>query len=358
MTFPGTTPAGHLSSWDQQRKLSVKNMTNETIPGFACMYLDIDRAPDTATEHIEQFYSHEAERGKGVYLVGKPNAVCEAMQNPALLIINGPTPIPPYQNGWGTQDWPAQVLAYGSYPKKTDANLAGIHLPNGAWCGPKDDCWTIGPGHAFTTQSHDATKPLATSSGHHTHLIAPNYLGQTALAESRSTAGTVEYNNPFPLYSIVFERPDFPASETTVCVFGLPGAAGGSTAGLGSFDTLEFLAGGIYWLSIAATLSSATAPEGYTLKIALATRAPGASGFSDSYLSGYRLQCVEQYDYTGHVDFYTAENVAFSGPLEVVKGEQVRLYNRATYEMSAGGVILSAFRMGAALLSNSADFQR
>ena len=75
MTFPTPPPAGYQTPWEKQRKLSVKNVTNETIPGYACMYLNRDREPDNTEPHASQFYAQEVERGRAIFLVDKPDAI-------------------------------------------------------------------------------------------------------------------------------------------------------------------------------------------------------------------------------------------------------------------------------------------
>lgn len=329
MTFPSTPAAGYLSPWDQQRKLSVQSICNEMIPGFACMYIN----PTSGG----WFQSTVAERGKLVYLVDKPDARCEQLQDPALLICNGPTPIPPYRNGWGTQDWPAQVLHDG----QTDG------LPNSSPAGPVADSWFVWSGYgAFTCISHDATKAIWRppnakwlADGIHTVLVAPNQTPGTRY-EGGIGGGIVNYATPFPIPTR--------SVRSAMRIFGAPGAAGGATTGAAdTTTTLEFLQAGTYWLAVTATLSSPDADEGDMLKLTVYTRRPTESNFSPRYLSGYRLQCIdEEVAYGGATTFYTAENVSFQGPWEAEKGEQIQLVNESLHQMAAGGLILSAFVIG------------
>ena len=160
MTFPTVPLSGYVDAWNEKRKLPVKNCTNETIPGFAIMY--IERVRYDANE----FFAPEAERGKLIWRGTKPDALCEALQNPSLLIANGPQLIPPYGTGWGTQDWPAQVIHDG-----------GSHRAvNGQMVGPAADSWLLWTGTAFVVHSHDAARGTWRND-YHTLIVAPGHRG-------------------------------------------------------------------------------------------------------------------------------------------------------------------------------------
>src|SRR5947207_1254510 len=98
------------------RWLSCKNATSpaETIPGFALLQV-------VGQEEVER---------QVVYDVARPNLYIAQSQNPAHLLINGPTPIPAGRFGSATQDFPARVLH-----EKADAVLAGEGTGN--TCGPR-----------------------------------------------------------------------------------------------------------------------------------------------------------------------------------------------------------------------------
>jgi hypothetical protein len=101
---------------------------------------------------VELLGTQDTQDGSPVWDIDKPSATAEADQNPRMLAVNGPTPIPAGQIGTITQDWPALVLH-----DSTDTDLIA-----GGTCGAKEDSWAAwSTGTAFTCQSYDATLPAA-----------------------------------------------------------------------------------------------------------------------------------------------------------------------------------------------------
>lgn len=125
------------------RPLAVRNMTSETIPGFACMMrykaYDENEINGRGTENVD---------GVETWRVEKCNEEGAQRQDAFNFIFNGPTPIPPYPYGFGTgtQDFPAMVL----HEPATNllGGTAGLQ-EGGEWlfpnegCGPVADQWFV-----------------------------------------------------------------------------------------------------------------------------------------------------------------------------------------------------------------------
>ena len=70
--------------------LSVYNTESESVPSFGVMAL-------VTTEGMED------KHGRAVWKIKKPDADAAARQDPSLLFINGPVPIPAGHYGIGSQ---------------------------------------------------------------------------------------------------------------------------------------------------------------------------------------------------------------------------------------------------------------
>lgn len=126
------------------RWLAAKNVGSHTIPpyGLAMLAHPTDPAGDP------QYLNQTAVDGQAVWLIQRPNELAEQQQDPAQLVANGSTPIPPGSTGSVSQDWPLPVLH----------NCEEDDLPNGAICGPRADSFLAwSGGGALTCQSHDLT---------------------------------------------------------------------------------------------------------------------------------------------------------------------------------------------------------
>ena len=122
--------------------MSVYNSANETAPSFAIMRLATDE--DACMEDLD---------GQGVWVVGKPDADAEARQDPMMLFVNGPVPIPAGHYGIASQSWPVRC-------QLADANMAA-----GDTCGPSANSWTADAnGTAFRLLSNDVIDDAASAS--------------------------------------------------------------------------------------------------------------------------------------------------------------------------------------------------
>ena len=303
---------GYRSPRDRIRWFPLKNMEQtETIPGFALVMLKKgDRNGFFTQEMLEQ---------QAVWRGYRPDADAEALQDPAMLVVNGPTPIPPGQIGKCTQDWPAQVLHDGSADS----------LPNAVQCGPARDSWYVWSGYsAFTCLSHDVTRAApGTANGVHTAWIAPAHgvaspFSALTAGLTVSAGGTVTFGN----------------TSATSTSKGAPPIAQ-DAAGLVTGYTMTI--GGHWWVSVSATVSSTAAPEGSTLRLRV------YDGTTGTYLTGHRMQTIGTFGtgpgtYYGGDPLYTAENIAFSGPLIIAEaGNVLSLKNDSAYDLVLADVIFS-----------------
>lgn len=290
--IPGAHNPGYRSPRERIRWIPLKNMeSSKTIPGHAIVYLDVTQGND--------FFSQEAQ-DDGVVFRGKQcDSVGEASQDPALFVVNGPTPIPPGQIGRCNQDWPAQVIHDGSDDR----------LPNGFTCGPRADTWEIySTGNAFTCLSHDACQAVNNRpKGIHTVWISPSTTVATPAAITTG-GGTADNGDKLTLDA---------ADDSE----NWPGARAWSLTESG--DAFKIYDEGIWWLQVSATLSSSSTTEGSTLRIrAYANGSPTA-------LQGTRLHIIDTSGgtvsddagdywsdpYFGGSPIFTEENVAFGGPV-------------------------------------------
>lgn len=308
---------GYDSPRRRIRWFPLKNMTNETIPGFALVML----------KHSDRdyFFTQDVSDQQVVWRGYKPDETAEALQNPAMLAINGPTPIPPGQIGKCTQDWPAQVLHDGS--KDT--------LPNAIPCGPKAGSWYVwSDAGAFTCLSHDATRAApGTENSVHTVWVAPNTSFVTPFAAMQG-GQTVQART-----DIVF------SSAAPNAVSAQPPDSYYDNNQLKGYEIDKKSQ---WWVAVSATVSSQTAPEGTPLRLRVYD-----SG-SATYLTGHRIQTIDTkgsgkpgQDYYGGDPIYTAENVAFSGPLIVDAGHHLTLRNDSSYSIIVADVIFALFRLAA-----------
>ncbi len=320
--------AAQVSPRDSIRWQSIKNMTDEVIPAYACCQLGgID------TEIQEPVF----EKGQRIVLAFKPNAVSYRRQDPALLIFNGPHAIQPGQTGQGTQDWPAQVLFDGG------GTIDGVSA------GPIEDSWWLGAGFhktAFTVQGYERSTPAIDGPPVLVWVSPAKFRIAGGYEGWRPPGGTAESNKPFDLAESWTLNPPIKGSVRLRSL----------THQLQYPGDLIFPSNGVFWLSLSATLSSVDAPEGSPLVITLATGLRDYEDededavldgvYTDTYLSGHRTQpaltCSDCYG-DCDVTAVTSEQVGFHGPYDAVKDERLRIYNRSGYEMTASRMIFSAF---------------
>lgn len=325
---------------DRIRWIPVRNMQDGkegraklTIPGFALMMLNVaDR---------DRYFTQDREDGAVVFRVYRPDAEAQARQDPAMLIVNGPTPIPPGKDGKGTQDWPAQVLHNG----------AEDSLPNGVPCGPIADSFYVWSGlSAFTCQSHDICRAApGKENGIHTVWISPGRPNLTPLSiliggENVEADAQVGLEQPSSVQL---------GHESSV-----PRAI---------VDTW-IRAAGYYLVSVSATLSSTEADEGDVLRLRVFYRtksiADGDGSWTATYLTGHRKQEVDRDVLTEspltQSTFYTAENVAFSGTILLPgtlfgldsggypKWVELGLFNKSLSTITVADAIFSVVSLGSA----------
>lgn len=295
----------------------VRNMEREWVPGFALMALDPTDGDD--------FFTQEAGDGNAIWNVHKPDGSSEARQSPALLMFNGPQPIPPYPKGFGkgTFETPAQVLHNGNVDR----------LPNGFSCGPLNGKWEVySGGTAFVCVSHDITEAV-TLRGVHTVWVQPNLgLPDIPRGALRGANGLVQAGGLVPLDAAQNE------TERLGYVFD-PDIQGFKC--LPDHMTL--------WVQASATLSSESAPEGGLLQLRVYKGKTSAT-LAQTYLGGFRKQGLnalrtDNAGYAWTLPFYSAENISFGGPLDLRKNEIVCLKNDGQYSTLYAGAILSAFTL-------------
>lgn len=287
--LPGTMVPGYQPPDRQRRTFPLRNMEPyKTIPGFALVMLDPEDGND--------FFTVDLKDEQAVFRGWQCTTLGATLADPAMFVVNGPTPIPPGRYGHCSQDWPLQVLHDGS----------GDRLPNGIPCGPVAGKWEVYSGRGpFTCQSHDPCRPLeGRSAGVHTVWISPGsqQARPTLGASGAATVGNGEI---------------ITATEAEVSV--------SSLVELRSDGSLRLYAEGYWWVSAAATLSSQTASDGSYLRHRVYLNG------SATYLKGSRIHTIttgagtltDSNDdtitnpYFGGSPIYSAENVSYAGPLDV-----------------------------------------
>ena len=375
------------------RKAGVPNESKEQIiPGFACCYLNVGKSFDGTS--LERSVMH-AEDGQAVWLVDQPNDECECRQDPTLLIVNGPTPIPPGGVGRGTQQWPAQVLV-DSMRDSAGNRMSHAQPTNGTRVGPAAGEWGVYLGRtAFAYVSHDATvaarrePPGGDKMVVRTGWVTANQTDIMAAYERRSTYPFTSFGPSTSYGRIVAGQPillpdaevQSPARPTYAGPWCNPGLAGGSLVGASgstSIDdayahnyTLEAYRDGVYWLSLSGSVRSTDATDGEAIGLGVYLRRTTQDAFALTEMRGYRLQSLDVegrlYDLikelrdlhglgtpddlysvdTEPTVRYTRENIAFAGPIELLAGDQIQVRNTsATWELDILDYILSSHRLG------------
>lgn len=309
----------HKSPRDRIRWFTVRNMSSETMPGFAIAYQDILQG--------EQFISQEKRDGQVVILLKKPDINAAGMANPGVMWANGPTPIPPGEYGKGHQDWPAQILHNGGENK----------LPNGHTCGPRDDSWYIwSSGLGFTCQSHDATRAIrGDENAIHTVWLSPFLAAGTTAHGAVTGGGTVQAGDAVPVSTAL--GTDIPK-------------------GIGRIDKgYQALNDGTWLVMVSGTVSSTAAEEGdilsITVKIGKAVDGKLTSNGAETYLTGHRIQTIDtegsdENPFYGGAAIFTAENIAFSGPITLKKDEALLVENTSGSSIILGDFIFTVVSLG------------
>ncbi len=138
--------SGYRSPNAQQRTLSIINMSDEEIPGFAaCVLWPGSAFPSESRGNTMPRFNQEVVGGQVVWHVYKPNAKTSGNLAPEMIIINGPTSIPSGGTGTGSQDWPLQVT-----------HELSDDLSAGETCGIVDGQWDVNSnGNDFVCTSSD-----------------------------------------------------------------------------------------------------------------------------------------------------------------------------------------------------------
>lgn len=282
------------------RWLSCKNVAipAETIPGFALLQV-------VGQEEIER---------QVVYRVAKPSTAVEQSQNPARLLFNSPTPIPPGQFGAATQDFPARVL------HETSDTIV-LREGAGNTCGPRADSWKAwSTGRAYSLTAVDKSGASVAA-------------GDELLWVTRGQLDPAVYGAAFRVSPS--EIPPGGTITPLVDVYrdplsdGLP--QGVLFAGTGLTTTIS----GSYLVGFSLSLLSLTAPRGSLLVVRLYY-----DGQPTQY-SGVRAQDIERDEYGTNV-LISFENVCQTGPLRLAAGKVLELHNESNYEIVATPVTLWA----------------
>lgn len=128
------------------RRWIFKNLSGETIPGFACIGLDPYQAADLHSTASIALWQKDAR----CLQARQPNAVHEDLQNPRLIAFNLQDPV--IKDSWGfcTFDKPAIALV--------DRN-EGLYV--GDPVGPRAGCWHLSEvGDAFVYLGSDPADPF------------------------------------------------------------------------------------------------------------------------------------------------------------------------------------------------------
>lgn len=282
-----------LTPTNSIRWLSCKNITSpaETIPGFALMQV-------RGQEEVER---------QVVYGVAKPSGYIEASQNPAELMFNGPTPIPPGKFGAATQDFPARVLH-----ERSESGGAGIAM--GAACGPRRDSWKAwSTGRAFNVVTVDTSGASVPA-------------GDELLWVTRGKFDPAVYDAAFRVSLI--ETPSGGVIRPLVDFYRDPSSSGQPQGVYFGASGLDFTISGSYLVGFSLSLFSNDAPRGGILAVGL---------FYDGQATQYtavRTQDIERDEYGANI-LTTIENVCQAGPLRIAAGKTLELRNGCNYTIFA-----------------------
>lgn len=294
---PNETIRAYQSPLERIRWLAVKNCeSSKTIPGYGVIALrPSDNSGQFATELRDQ---------QIVYRGWQTDANTEG-QDPALYLINGPTPIPPGNVGRASQDWPAVALHDG----------AADSLSIGDPCGPKAGSWYVWSNHGpFVCQGQDPTGAISTERRKlHTMIVAPAmrssvpaYLmstsGDPAVPTPNSYTVADGDNLPFGALQFGLVRDNFSLAPIVVEE---------------DAYAMRVRLAGIWWISFSATIGSSNIAEGETIRVQLHINDTPVD------LAASRVQTIGTYGadlidpYYGGDPLYTYENVAASGPFQL-----------------------------------------
>lgn len=292
-----------LTPFSSIRWLSCKNATSpaETIPGFALMRV-------TGQEEVER---------QVVYSVARPDLYIEQSQNPAQLLFNGPTPIPPGRYGSATQDFPARVLHEKSDSSDSVVGLRGT-------CGPRRNSWKAwSTGRAFDLISVDKSG-ASVAEGDELLWVTRGKL-DPAVYDAAFRVSLVEIPSGGVIAPLADAYRD-PNSD------GLPQGVYFGTSGL------EFTVSGSYLVGFSLSLFSGSAPRGSLLAVGL---------YYDDLATQYtavRTQDIERDEYGVNL-LTTLENVCQAGPLRIAAGKKLELRNSSNYPIFATPATLWAALM-------------
>jgi hypothetical protein len=286
------------NSFNNIRWLSCRNATSpgETIPGFALMRI-------AGQEEME---------GQVVFRVAQPDAESERAQDPAGLLINGPTPIPAGMFGAATQDFPARVLHATS---DAGSNAAAL------MCGPRQNSWKAWrSGRAFAVVAADPSESSVPS-------------GDELLWITRAAFEPIVYDAA--LRTSLTEIPSGGAIAPLADAYRDPASSGQAQGVYANASGLSFTRSGSYLAGFSLSLYSASAPRGSQLTVRLYY-----DGAPTQY-SAVRAQDIERDEYGANV-LTTLENVCQAGPLAIAAGKTLELRNESNYPIIATPVTLWA----------------
>lgn len=282
-----------LTPCSSTRWLSCKNVTSpaETIPGFALMQV-------TGQDEVER---------QVVYHVARPDLYIEQSQNPALLLVNGPTPIPAGRFGSATQDFPARVLH-----EKSDASdaVAGA-FPT---CGPRRNSWKAwSTGRAFDLIAVDKSGASVPEGDELLWVTRGKFDPAVYAAAFRVSLVAIEPGGVIAPLADLYRDPISDGQPQGV-YFGTSG--------------LEFTVSGSYLVGFSMSLFSSSAPRGGLLAVGLYY-----DGAATQYTAA-RTQDIERDEYGVNL-LTTIENVCQAGPLRIAAGKKLELRNASNYPIFA-----------------------
>ena len=242
-----------------------------------------------------------------VYGVARPDAALAESQNPALLLINGPTPIPAGKFGSATQDFPARVL------HETSDDGSTLEAASRS-CGPRQDSWKAWrTGRAFAIVGLDpsgASVPVGDELLWVTREAAEPPVYDAAF---RNSLSEIQPGDPIAPLADYYRDP---AST------GQPSGVFATATGL--YSTLS----GSYLVGFSLSLYSNSAPRGAQLVVRL---------YYDGQPTQYgavRVQDIERDEYGVNL-LTTLENVCQAGPLQIAAGKTLELRSESLYPIVA-----------------------
>jgi len=332
------------------RPLRYINTTAERIPPFACM----------------QTLTQRKDGAEVLWDVSKPQVTINSQINELnahrqafKFIFNLGRACPPKGRAEGTEDYPCQALyrplnptkqfPFGSTDGSTPSLTSGNVFGSGSKCGPAaftsgagsstsatatPEWWLLPSTDHFVCKSVDMSSPII-AGGLRTIWVVPNSW------QSQEAYGTATIPNGSPplasLKAVVLVN----GGQRNI-TYAFRQVQGSST------PVVLVNKNGIYQFNFSATVSSTTAPRGAPLVLQAQQYSPETIstyfGWPNLGVGGFRLQDIEQ-DVYYLDDFYTAENIAFSGLWELRSGQGILIRNLSQYSLVLQSVFFNIVKV-------------